>query len=101
MAYVYVLDSSMIGTVTWLESNINFTGHSFPPFNLFSEVLGAPGIASMLREEFVSDYSKNVRNKIENSLRGRLQNFKVVMNLDVVDNLCFQCAKNTHIKYVI
>ena len=46
--------------------------------------------ASMLREEFVSNYSKNARNKIETSLRERLQNFKVIVNLDVVDNLCFQ-----------
>jgi hypothetical protein len=40
MAYVYVLDPSMTqknismllvdGTVTWLDSNINFTDHSFP-----------------------------------------------------------------------
>lgn len=45
--------------------------------------------ASMLREEFVSNYSKNARNKIETSLRERLQNFKVIVNLDVVDSLCF------------
>jgi hypothetical protein len=45
--------------------------------------------ASMLHEKIVSSYSKNARNKIENSLRERLQNFKVTVNLDYVDTLCF------------
>lgn len=45
--------------------------------------------ASMLREEFVRNYRKNVRNKIETSLRERLRNFKVTVNPDVIDSLCF------------
>jgi hypothetical protein len=56
----------------------------------------------MLHEKIVSSYSKNARNKIENSLRERLQNFKVTVNLDYVDTLCFlYVQKKTHIRYVI
>ncbi|XP_066311616.1 U-box domain-containing protein 36-like [Miscanthus floridulus] len=49
------------------------------------EVLGAPVKASMLKEEFVSNYSKNARNKIETSLRERLQNFKVQAKILIID----------------
>nr|CAB3475272.1 unnamed protein product [Digitaria exilis] len=47
--------------------------------------LGAPMVASMLREDLVQEYWENERKKIKNSLDECLQNCKVQAKLRIID----------------
>ncbi|CAL4945867.1 unnamed protein product [Urochloa decumbens] len=47
--------------------------------------LGAPMVATMLRDDFVHEYRKNQRNEIKNSLKKCLRNCKVQAKMRIID----------------